>query len=644
MSDKPLIILKNITKSFWLGDESVPILKGIDLQIFAGEMVAIVGQSGSGKSTLMNILALLDAPSTGGYYFNQDNLGQMGDDERAKLRAERFGFVFQRYQLLPALTAKDNVALPAIYAGTPKRLRDERAVALLEKLGLGNRLMHYPNQLSGGQQQRVSIARALMNGGQVIFADEPTGALDSQSGREVMAILRQLNDEGHTVILVTHDPAIAQSADRVITILDGQIIKDEKLSSRPIVPLSPASQKTNHLTTIFAFKESLVMAFLAMTKNKMRTLLTMLGIIIGIASVMLVVGLGNGSKQQVLKDINAMGSATLTVMVGESGEKTSDVSTWMHTDDIDALAKLPFVAGVSPELSSTMMAVANGQEKSVEVSGVNAGYDKLQTLKWQAGGMFNGESVKDFAQSVVISNRTAKALFGNTNAIGKTITLDGVPCQVVGVFVLTGYQASYERGLKIWLPYSTYQMRFVGADTPVSVMSVLLKPNTSSALASEQVKKTLSSRHNNAQFTIFNSDSVAQAVEKTAKSLTLLISAIALISLLVGGIGVMNIMLVSVTERTAEIGVRMAVGANFLDIIRQFLIEAILVCVVGGLFGVGLAFGVGMVLQIFEIPVIFSLSSMIWSVVCASMIGVVFGFLPARRAANLNPIDALNNQ
>lgn len=637
----PLLALNNISKSYWLGDEEVAILKGIDLQIFAGEMVAIVGQSGSGKSTLMNILALLDVPTAGEYAIDGQLVAKKSRDELANFRAERFGFVFQRYQLLSALTAKDNVALPAIYAGKSNTYRNERAIALLGKLGLGDRLSYYPNQLSGGQQQRVSIARALMNGGQIIFADEPTGALDSQSGQEVMAILRQLNAEGHTVILVTHDPNIAQSARRVITIFDGKIIDDKvNTAFMPKPQLSSVvSQKPKWLGWL-NFKEAFLMAFLTMVKNKLRTLLTMLGIIIGIASVMLVVALGNGSKQAVLKDINAMGSPTLTVM--SDSDEQGNYSN-LTLDDMTALQKEPFIVGVSPEMSMTMTAFSDTASKSVQVEGVGSLHHKLQNVKFIKGAMFYQNDLDNFAQNIVISDRTATTLFGRADPIGKILVLNGVPCQVVGVFAYTGYQASYERTLKAWLPYSTYQMRFAGQDSAIVAMTALLKSDYPSALASAKVKKVLESRHEAGKFSIFNSDSLAKTVEKTAQSLTLLISAIAVISLLVGGIGVMNIMLVSVTERTSEIGIRMAVGASYADIIRQFLIEAVVVCAMGGLLGVAFAMAVGFLLQMFEIPVIFSLPSVGLSVLCAGLIGVIFGYLPARRAGKMNPIDALNN-
>src|SRR5262249_44597888 len=200
----PLIELSGVTKTYRTGELAVEVLHGIDLAIYPGEFVAIVGASGSGKSTLMNILGCLDRPTSGSYRFLGENVSGFERDELARLRREAFGFVFQSYNLIGAATATENVEVPAVYAGTPPAARYERARALLTKLGLGERLEHKPTQLSGGQQQRVSIARALMNGGQIILADEPTGALDSKSGAEVLALLEELSHQGHTVIVITH--------------------------------------------------------------------------------------------------------------------------------------------------------------------------------------------------------------------------------------------------------------------------------------------------------------------------------------------------------------------------------------------------------------------------------------------------------
>lgn len=649
-SDKPPILsLKNITKTFAFGEQSLQVLQGISLEIHAGEMVAIVGQSGSGKSTLMNIMACLDKPTSGDYLIEGNLTTHMDSDCLASLRREKFGFIFQRYQLLSSLNALDNVAMPAIYAGIHPNTRQQKAQQLLTKLGLEKRLDHYPNQLSGGQQQRVSIARALMNGGQIIFADEPTGALDSQSSRDVMQILNDLNREGHTIILVTHDPKIAQSASRVIEIADGKIIQDNTLQAVSHQLLSNQfnqsdnKQSKNHFLQSFnRIKEAFRMAMLTMTANKMRTLLTMLGIIIGIASVVLIVALGNGSKQQILKQINSIGSATITITAGNAQDETQTSTPELTLDDMYALEKQKFVESTAPDLSSSMLAQVGNHSKTVQVDGVGINHHRLQNVRFITGGMFRQSDLDNFSQHIVISDKTKQSLFPKSEALGQVIMLNGVPNRVIGVFSYNGIEGNYDRSLKIWLPYRTYQARFAGQSPNLNSMTILLKKGYSSALASQNITQILTKRHGKQDFSLFNSDSLAKTVEKTAQSLTLLIGAIAVISLLVGGIGVMNIMLVSVTERTGEIGVRMAVGATYQDIIQQFLIEAMVVCAIGGIIGVLLAFGLGLLLSIFNIQVIFSINAIIMAVACASLIGLIFGFMPAHRAAKMNPIDALN--
>ncbi len=310
----PLLELKDIRRSYPAGDEQVEVLKGISLDIYAGEMVAIVGASGSGKSTLMNILGCLDKATSGTYRVAGQDVATLDADALAQLRREHFGFIFQRYHLLSHLTAEQNVEVPAVYAGVERKRRLARAQELLQRLGLEERVDYYPAQLSGGQQQRVSIARALMNGGQVILADEPTGALDSHSGEEVMAILHQLRDRGHTVIIVTHDPQVAAQAERVIEIRDGEIVRNPPATENMNVVAGTESivkMSSGWRQFVSGFNEALTMAWRALAANKMRTLLTMLGIIIGIASVVSIVVVGDAAKQMVLADIRSIGTNTI---------------------------------------------------------------------------------------------------------------------------------------------------------------------------------------------------------------------------------------------------------------------------------------------------------------------------------------------
>ena len=650
---QPIMEVKDLIREFPAGDEKIRVLHGIDLTIYEGEMVAIIGQSGSGKSTLMNILGCLDQATAGSYHIYGKAVDKLTADELAELRREHFGFIFQRYHLLGDINAQDNVTVPAVYAGMPVRQREARATQLLDDLGLAAKTQNRPSQLSGGQQQRVSIARALMNGGDIILADEPTGALDSQSGKDVMAILKNLNSQGHTIIMVTHDPSIAAQAERVIEIKDGQILKDYYTDNRfdktKEVQHLNFAKKSGVTAFLDRLSEAFKMSVLAMKAHEMRTLLTMLGIIIGIASVVSVVGLGQGSQQKILNDISSLGTNTLTV---RDGYKFGDPRRKYHdnnlTDaDANAVAEQPYVQSVSPQVSSNSATARYREtEVSVNVSGVGKDYLTVKGEKLALGQTFNDNSITSMTQDVIIDDNAKTAFFANvSDPIGEVMLVGSEPARVIGVLQPSeqAFGPSSDTPT-LYMPYTTVMHRMVGT-SHVDSFIVLLKNTISSSAAEQAVSDLIEQRHGTDDFRIQNSDSIRQTIESTTGTMTLLISSIAIISLIVGGIGVMNIMLVSVTERTSEIGVRMAVGARQSDIMQQFLIEAILVCILGGILGISLAFGIGALINKFaggNFQVVYSTTSIVAAVVCSTLIGVVFGFIPARNAARLNPVDALS--
>lgn len=659
----PLIDIKNLVREFTAGDNTIRILHGIDLTFYQGEMVAIIGQSGSGKSTLMNILGCLDKATSGSYTIFGQAVDDMDNQALAKLRREHFGFIFQRYHLLNDINALDNVAIPAVYAGMDANQRHQRATTLLTQLGLGDKTQNRPNQLSGGQQQRVSIARALMNGGDIILADEPTGALDSGSGKEVMNILHRLNDEGHTIIMVTHDPNLAKQAKRVIELKDGHVIADyytnpsDTAHSADTVAHAhrqPNITKKPMATNAFIgwldrLKEAFKMSVYAMKAHKMRTLLTMLGIIIGIASVVSIVGLGQGSQAKILADINALGTNTITVIDGYpyGDPRRRFGKNSLTVADAQAVAVQPYAKSVSPQVDKTVNIRHQNQNITGTVNGVGKDYLTVTGEKLAMGQGFTDDSINNIAQDAIIDQNAYQTYFGGKgNPIGQTLLIGNVPAQIVGVLSKpTSSFARTSNAPTIYLPYTTVMYRMRGTNT-IDSFVVLIDENTPSANAETAIKTLIQSRHGTDDFDLFNTDSIRQTVESTTTALTLLISSIAIISLVVGGIGVMNIMLVSVTERTSEIGVRMAVGARQSDILGQFLIEAVLVCLLGGVLGILLAFGIGGLVNRFggdAIGIIYSPASIVVAFVCSTLIGVVFGFLPARNASRLNPVDALTH-
>jgi macrolide transport system ATP-binding/permease protein len=649
---QPIIELKGIRRSYPSGDDLITVLKDVDLTIARGEMVAIVGPSGSGKSTLMNLIGLLDSPSAGSYVVSGRETSQLEGDERSALRREHFGFIFQRYHLLGELTALGNVEVPAIYAGVERKRRQGRARELLTRLGMPDRIDHRPGQLSGGQQQRVSIARALMNSGDVILADEPTGALDQASGEEVLKILDELNREGKTVIIVTHDMNVARRAGRIIEIADGVIVADRANGDKAAMPqvgAAPEKPKAGRGATLFGvvdrFREAFAMALLALKAHRLRTFLTMLGIIIGIASVVCVVALGQGSQRKVLEQISSLGTNTLEVFPGSGfGDVRSGKVTTLVAADADALAQLSYVAAVTPTVSSSAQARFGSTVASALVNGVGAQYFAVKGSKLTEGQLFGEDEVANLSQDAVIDADTATTLFGDSGVdpIGQVVFLGDVPARIVGVIAAQQGGFGGRNNLSVYMPFTSVQARFVGGQSLRSI-TVRVADDAATDIAETGVTNFLTARHGKKDFFIVNTDDIRQTITQTTQTLTLLVAAIAVIALIVGGIGVMNIMLVSVSERIGEIGVRMAVGARRTDILQQFLIEAVLVCLIGGGLGISLALGFGLAFNAANVgfSLIFSGGSISVAFACSFLIGVVFGFLPARNASRLDPVAAL---
>ncbi|MTH48183.1 macrolide ABC transporter ATP-binding protein/permease MacB [Intestinirhabdus alba] len=644
-----LLELSDIRRSYPSGETQVEVLKGITLQIHAGEMVAIVGASGSGKSTLMNILGCLDRPTSGTYRVAGRDVSTLSGDALAQLRREHFGFIFQRYHLLSHLTAVQNVEVPAVYAGTERKRRLARAGELLKRLGLEERINYQPSQLSGGQQQRVSIARALMNGGQVILADEPTGALDSRSGEEVMAILHQLRDRGHTVIIVTHDPQVAAQAERVIEIRDGEIVRNppsQKASAGRGIAGPAAEAASGWSQFVGGFREALTMSWRALAANKMRTLLTMLGIIIGIASVVSIVVVGDAAKQLVLADIRAIGTNTIDIYPGKDfGDDDPQYQQALKYDDLSAIQKQPWVESATPAVSQNLRLRYGNIDVAASANGVSD-YFSVYGMTFSEGSTFNREQIAGRAQVVVLDSNTRRQLFPHkAKVVGEVILVGNMPATVIGVVEEKKTMFGSSQILRVWLPYSTMAGRIMGQSW-LNVITVRVKEGFDSAKAEQQITRLLTLRHGKKDFFTWNVDGVLKTAEKTTRTLQLFLTLVAVISLVVGGIGVMNIMLVSVTERTREIGIRMAVGARASDVLQQFLIEAVLVCLVGGALGIILSMLIAFALQLFlpgwEIG--FSPVALLTAFFCSSFTGVLFGWLPARSAARLDPVDALSRE
>ncbi|MFK3558496.1 MacB family efflux pump subunit [Pasteurella multocida] len=649
MINQPLIELKNIVRRYGHGDTETTVLKSINLKIYAGEMIAIVGASGSGKSTLMNILGVLDLADDGEYLFRGRQISTLSSDELADLRCYHFGFVFQRYHLLPHLTAVENVEIPAIYSAMEKEKRIERAQTLLCRLGLENQLKHKPSQLSGGQQQRVSIARALMNGGEIILADEPTGALDSQSSQEVLSVLKTLNQQGHTVVLITHDMQIAAHADRIITMKDGEMIADsgvtQNLTKSSAQEVIAQLSSMHYLATLRRYHAAFLMAMHMMFAHKIRTLLTMLGIIIGIAAVVCVIALGEGAKNKVLAEFSALGNNTIDIYPGKNwGDPDAIKIQTLNHADLMLLRQQPYLKGATPQISAEQSLRFLNRTLNATIYGVSEDFFQLRKFRLLSGRGFHRHDMTTNQAIGVIDKKSQQVIFGTESAVGKTIFIGQMPISIVGV-VETPSQNMEGKRVTVWLPYNTVVSRLYN-QSYFQQITVQVKEHIAPDIAEKAIIDLLTIQHGRKDFFTFSSLKFLQSLQRTTQTLTMMISSIAFISLVVGGIGVMNIMLVSVIERTREIGIRVAVGAKEKDILHQFLIESASVSLFGGMLGVLLSLLLSVLFSAFtdSFKMQFTFSSFVIAFFCSSLIGIIFGYFPARNAARLKPVVALSQE
>ena len=642
-----ILELTDIHKHYQNGDTTVRALDGVSLVIKRGEFIAIMGQSGSGKSTLMNIIGCLDRPTSGSYRVLGKEAANLSPDELAALRRETFGFIFQRYNLLATATAGENVEIPSVYAGLAKHKRIDRAVNLLQQLGLGDRTDHRPAELSGGQQQRVAIARALVNDPPVILADEPTGALDSRSGDEVLALLRQLHAEGRTIILITHAENVAQNADRIVRIQDGRVLEDTGApQDRTDSVMEDGDRDLSKGVSLAAStQEALITAWRSLRVNIFRTVLTLLGIIIGVAAVVAMLAVGEGSRQKVLDRISSFGTNLILIRPGAAGiRNTGDIAT-LVPDDAAAIKALPNIAAALPERSGRATVRFGNIDYQTSIQGTGEDFPSARDWPLAEGQFFNADDRKHYAAVVVLGRTVAKTLFPNGDSpVGKYVLMRNVPFVVIGVMTEKGASPNgSDQDDVIFVPVSTGLVRLFGKNY-LSSITIKVKDAADIEATQTSVETLLKERHKTEDFSVRNMASFLQAAMETQDTFTLLLGTVAAISLLVGGIGVMNIMLVSVVERTREIGIRMATGARMRDILLQFNIEAAVVCAAGGMLGIVIGILAGLVLRYSGMTVVFSLTPAVLAFTCASATGLIFGYLPARKAARLDPVIALASE
>ncbi|MFV8256301.1 ABC transporter permease [Bdellovibrio bacteriovorus] len=647
-----MIDIKGIRKSYQMGDTKVDVLKGISLKIERGDFVAIMGPSGSGKSTLMHILGLLDVPSEGSYNLNGREVADLSEDELAIVRREEIGFIFQQFNLLPRMEAWQNVSLPLIYS--EDGFSYDKAQALLDKVGLAERIHHKSNELSGGQQQRIAIARSLINNPRIIFADEPTGNLDSKSEKEIMHILHKLNDQGITVIVVTHEEEIGQQAKRLIRLRDGVIQSDERLQALPAVPTT-AQEKRQQQPAKWPVREMiehLHQGFQTLAANKVRSGLSMLGILIGVAAVVGMLALGTGARQSIEKQLSSLGSNLLVLRAGNvrvgGVMQESGVRIRISLDDVSTIKnQISGIKDVSPSSSGRGQITYLNKNWNTQVMGVAPAYEQMRASTPIFGRFFSEEENQRRTLVAVIGTTVARELFGDKSPIGEMIKINKVNFRVIGVLPEKGAAGPQDQDDRILVPVVTAMYRLFGRNYVDSV-DIEVRDAADIPDVQDSLQELMNKRHRvpvssqGDAFNVFNMADIQQALNSTSKTMSMLLASIAAISLVVGGIGIMNIMLVSVTERTKEIGLRKAIGARRRDILLQFLAESIVVSVCGGLLGIAL--GVGFSLLISKVlgwSTVVSAGSVILSFGFSALIGIVFGSYPASKASKLHPIEAL---
>ncbi|MBT3181162.1 MAG: ATP-binding cassette domain-containing protein, partial [Deltaproteobacteria bacterium] len=593
-------------------------------------------------------------PDSGEYVILDKNVRNLSDNELANLRNQLAGFVFQQFHLLRRIDAQGNVYLPRIYSGDSHDI-DNDTMKQLRAVDLEDRATHKPSELSGGQQQRVAIARALINDPTILYADEPTGNLDSKSEHDILAILKSLNDRGKTIIMVTHETEIAKYAKRIIRMRDGRIISDERKGELP-----PSEKGRGTIKDILIAERSYLnkaevvgyfrQALSTIVSNRVRSFLSMLGILVGVAAVIAMLALGSGAKVSIAERLKTLGSNLLSIRGGSSRHhgvaSGVDAVTRFTSKDVEAIQSLgPLINRVSGVVSGSAQVVNRSDNWNTRVEGVGYDYGEMRAVTPEVGRWFTQEEMNRRAKVAIIGTTVLKKLFGEENPIGSTIKINRINFNIIGIAPEKGSMGHRDHDDVVYIPLSTGMHRMFGKDY-LDGMYVEVSDGNSTRLAQRKIEELIKKRHRLLQtkdtFHIRDMSEIQEMLSSTMNTMSTLLGIIAAISLIVGGIGIMNIMLVSVTERTREIGLRKAIGARKIDIMAQFLIESIVMTLSGGILGIFLGSMAAIGLSLFAG---WAIKITVFSVVLATtfsvIVGLFFGLWPAKKASELNPVEAL---
>jgi putative ABC transport system permease protein len=639
----PVLEVDDVNRSY-PGEPPVQALRGVSLTIGQGELVGVVGPSGSGKTTLLQLMGTLDRPTSGRVRITGLDVAAMADDEVTYLRATRIGFVFQQFFLAEHSTVLDNVADGLLYAGVPLRQRRDRALNALELVGLADRPRARPTQLSGGQRQRVAIARALVGEPAIVLADEPTGNLDQATGQSILALIDQLHQAGSTIVVITHDHAIAERMARTVEIIDGQIVADtahprtsdcvRRTSRRGAVVTATSTLRRRRLQLSDLTRLSTV----GLRTRKLRAGLSALGIAIGVAAIVAVLGLSASSQAGLQAEINQLGTNLLTVSNGQS------LTGGTAELPIGAPLMIGRINGVEQLQSTGAVTGANAYRTpytpSVDTNGLTVQAAGLRLLPIVATTVAQGRylNAATAEEPVAVLGATAAQLLGIDRVYPEErIWVGGQWFYLAGILKPAVLASAIDTSVLVGYPAAK---RYLGFDGHPS--TIYLRAQNDRVLAVDNLLAASANPESPSEVNVSEpSDAlVAQADAKSA--LNGLFLGLGAVTLLVGAVGVANIMIISVLERRSEIGLRRALGATRSHIRTQFLSEAILLGLLGGTVGVALGVvGTAIYAHIKHWSTVVPTEAWAGGILASLMIGAVAGLIPALRAARLSPTQAL---